>query len=72
MKPWFILIATSFTLLMSACGTTSQKGDCKSYRPLPICSPGFEVKCHTTRDGCEQCGCVPIVDDSGRAPYEPR
>lgn len=72
MKPWFILIASSLTLLLGGCGTTSQKGECKSYRPISMCSPGFEEKCQTTRDGCEQCGCVPIVDDSGRTPYDPR
>lgn len=67
-----LLLFSAQALLWSGCGTTGKAGECKSYRPLSMCSPGFEEKCQTTRDGCEQCGCVPIVDDSGRAPYDPR
>lgn len=62
----------AMALLSVGCASTQNAGQCKNYKPLGICSPGFEVKCETTRDGCEQCGCAPIVDDSGRAPYDPR
>ncbi|HRE90384.1 MAG TPA: hypothetical protein PK095_14725 [Myxococcota bacterium] len=71
MKTWFALLVSALSL-SSGCATTGKSGECKTYRPVSMCSPGFEEKCQTTRDGCEQCGCVPIVDDSGRAPYEPR
>lgn len=74
MKHTAVKLASLFCLiapLMVGCAST-QSAPCKDYKPLPICSPGFEVKCQTTRDGCEQCGCVPTVDDSGRLPYEPR
>jgi hypothetical protein len=71
MKTWFTLALLAHSL-MSACASTPKAEKCENYRPLPLCSPGFEVRCQTTRDGCEQCGCVPIVDDSGRAPYELR
>jgi hypothetical protein len=71
MKLLSILFAFG-ALLVSGCATRPADGSCKEYKPIPMCSPGFVEKCQTTRDGCEQCGCEPTVDDSGRSPYEPR
>lgn len=58
--------------MLAGCASTRATGECKNYKPLALCSAGFEVKCEMTRDGCEQCGCMPIVDDGGRAPYDIR
>ncbi len=70
MKLSFLLFVF-VSLMTSGCATRPADGKCKEYKPLPLCSPGFHEECQTTRDGCEQCGCVPSVDDSGRSPYEP-
>jgi hypothetical protein len=57
-------------VLLQACATSPKR--CKSYEPvIPVCSPGFEYVCETTRDGCYICGCVPIVDEEGRSPMQP-
>ncbi len=54
---------------LGACAT---RPVCRNYEPvIPACSPGFEYRCETTKDGCYVCGCVPIVDDEGRSPMLP-
>lgn len=66
------MITLAMVVLASGCASRPHRGECKDYKPLPICSPGFRVECEVGEDGCERCGCVPIVDDQGRSPYEPR
>jgi hypothetical protein len=63
------LLAVVAVLAFGACAT---RPVCRNYEPvIPACSPDFEYRCETTKDGCYVCGCVPIVDDEGRSPMLP-
>ena len=53
--------------LAVACGI-ARDGKCRDYRPLSQCGLDSVERCERTKDGCEQCSCVPL-DVRGRAPF---
>lgn len=67
-RAWLLF---ALATLGSACGSSRGSGTCPDKPVVEMCSPGFRSECETTRDGCEQCSCVPISDDQGRPFHAP-
>jgi len=61
-------VVTLIVLGTAGCASTQRNGVCPPRAIVEMCSPGFELACETTEDGCEQCSCTPIADEQGR-PY---
>lgn len=71
MHRWRVSLAAVTALLGvsgmfgGGCASSQRNADgtCKTYKPLSMCTPGFHEACEVTRDGCEQCSCVPDQQD---------
>lgn len=64
-------LSLPFAVFATACGSSRGSGTCPDKPVVEMCSPEFRYECETTRDGCEQCSCVPISDDQGRPFHTP-
>lgn len=64
-KRWMVITIAGLGLCGCASSHRNADGTCKTYKPLSMCTPGFHEECEVTRDGCEQCSCVPDGGELG-------